>query len=185
MLGSEEAFSSSLSLTWGRLCLFHDSEASGFLTRIFLVNNTHSLWASLAHHTQAYIASTLLTKASSKPLIATVNCHQLSARSLVVPRGLVSLDAQCTISWWSGERGSCMHHHTSCIWTEYSGQTDCSILMSCWLQWRWIGYSWILVWQILRHRGFELNYEFCHFWARWPTLGFSPKISSFGEYSFH
>lgn len=54
----------------------------------------------------------------------------------------------------------------SCIWKEYPGQTDYSILMSCWWQWRWIGDSWILIWPIVRNRGSKLNYGYLHFYDK-------------------
>lgn len=57
----------------------------GFWHDFSPVNNTRSLWASLAHYVQAYMAGTLLTEASPRLLtlllMSTVN-HQLVVRSL-------------------------------------------------------------------------------------------------------
>lgn len=138
----------------------------GFWHDFSPVNNTCSLWASLAHYTQAYMAGTLLTEPSPRLLMlllmSTVN-HQLVVRSLwssQCAQGLVSLDTPCTILSQSGECGKCWYDHGILhAFGKSSMRRKITVSVLCcygW-QWRWIegSYSvlWILVWQTVKNRG--------------------------------
>lgn len=83
ILGPEEVFFGSPSLTWGGLCLSRGSDELKFLACLYHVKKDHSIWAFLAHllH-RSWQGLYCLSHHTDLLRYAFLTLHQFAARSL-------------------------------------------------------------------------------------------------------